>query len=332
VSAGLAELLRPRSDAIHSIAHRVKSRESLRRKLLRPDKIYRALSDVTDVLGIRIVTYFEDATFQVASSIEQALRVHLDHSDDKRRLLHSTEFGYRSLHYVCSLPQHGMEGFRFEIQIRTILQHAWAEIEHDLGYKSPASVPEAIRRRFSRLASLLELADEEFVGIRRHLSEYERSLRADRPEALRGLSIDRVSLEAFARTEFGRNVDAAVARQLALPMDDALFFPDYLIRMLSHVGITRVDALERALADRQDALLRFVPGMNRSGSGSGVAGGWRCWRGSACMRTRGCMGTTGRDWSGCAGMGVEARGRWSGCRDGRTGATSTEREGGRRWC
>jgi len=53
-----------------------------------------------------------------------------------------------------------------EIQVRTILQHAWAEIEHDLVYKSPADIPFRVRRRFASLAGLLEIADREFESLR----------------------------------------------------------------------------------------------------------------------------------------------------------------------
>src|SRR6185503_1723451 len=58
------------------------------------------------------------------------------------------------------------EGWPFEVQIRSILQHAWAEIEHDIGYKSPRALSYPTRRSFARLASLLELADIEFTRLR----------------------------------------------------------------------------------------------------------------------------------------------------------------------
>src|SRR5262249_19774054 len=52
-----------------------------------------------------------------------------------------------------------------EIQVRTVLQHAWAEIQHDIQYKSVTTIPVAIRRRFMALAGLLEIADREFQAI-----------------------------------------------------------------------------------------------------------------------------------------------------------------------
>jgi hypothetical protein len=61
---------------------------------------------------------------------------------------------------------------KFEIQIRTILQHTWAEIEHDLGYKTQNSVPNHIRRKFSILSGTLELIDGAFIDIKDSLNEY----------------------------------------------------------------------------------------------------------------------------------------------------------------
>ncbi|TMR94372.1 GTP pyrophosphokinase [Nonomuraea basaltis] len=106
---------------------------------------------------------------------------------DKRKALDPDRFGYLSLHYVASLDTRRAElaeykrfaNNGFEIQIRSILQHAWAEIEHDLGYKSRLGVPSTTRRRFSRLAGLLELADAEFVSIRDELRLYEKRVESD---------------------------------------------------------------------------------------------------------------------------------------------------------
>ncbi len=92
-----------------------------------------------------------------------------------------------SVHYVVSmnedrlkLPENrGYAGIKCEIQIRTVLQHAWAEIEHDLGYKSEIDIPKDIRRSFSRLAGLLEVADKEFQEIRDFLETYREKVEAE---------------------------------------------------------------------------------------------------------------------------------------------------------
>jgi ppGpp synthetase/RelA/SpoT-type nucleotidyltranferase len=162
----------------HSVTSRIKSKASVRQKLQRPDK-KREFSDLTDVFGVRIITYFQDEVDTVAKLIEREFIVDPENSVDKRSLLDPDRFGYLSLHYVLQLKperytlteNRAYKDIRFELQIRSILQHAWAEIEHDTGYKSESEVPDTVRRRFSRLAGLLELADDEFLGIREELAE-----------------------------------------------------------------------------------------------------------------------------------------------------------------
>ena len=116
------------------ITSRVKGEESLARKLLRPDKTYGSLWEVTDLVGVRVVTYFEDSIEDIASLVEKSFGIDYTNSTNKMNIAEHDRFGYRSLHYICYLKDD--PEFRFEIQIRTILQHAWAEIEHDLGYKA----------------------------------------------------------------------------------------------------------------------------------------------------------------------------------------------------
>ena len=105
-----------------------------------------------------------------------------ENSSDKRVLIKEDAFGYLSLHYICSLPfgdkwPDEICGKKFEIQIRTILQHAWSVIQHDIGYKSDFGVPREIRRQFARLAGLLELADDEFVRARDNMVGYTEDIR-----------------------------------------------------------------------------------------------------------------------------------------------------------
>ncbi|MCA9797214.1 MAG: RelA/SpoT domain-containing protein, partial [Candidatus Eremiobacteraeota bacterium] len=107
----LARLQEARLD-ISGIIARVKSIDSLRGKLQRPDRTYASLDQVHDLLGLRVVTYFEDGVEDVADVIEKNYDVDWQHSIDKGRQLDPTQFGYRSLHYVCAFPRAFAGGFQ----------------------------------------------------------------------------------------------------------------------------------------------------------------------------------------------------------------------------
>jgi len=193
---------------IHSITSRVKNENSLIGKVTRPGKNYKNLDEITDIVGIRITTYFSDHVDLISDLISREFKVDNDNSIDKRQAIAPDRFGYMSLHLVVEhstgrtkLPEYrNFKGVRFEIQIRTILQHAWAEIEHDIGYKSKAQVPHALRRRFSRLSGLLELADEEFFAIRNEIEGYKSSLESNITEDPSSVLLDLDSLESFINT------------------------------------------------------------------------------------------------------------------------------------
>ena len=156
-----------------SIESRIKTEDSLAGKLERKGNKYKSLADITDILGVRLITYYIDDVDKVATAIERLFDVDWENSIDKRKIHDIDSFGYLSLHYVCST-----EGFpfRFEIQMRTVLQHAWANLDHDTGYKSGVEIPKRYMRSMSRLAGMLELIDEEFSKIRSEITDYRRKI------------------------------------------------------------------------------------------------------------------------------------------------------------
>jgi putative GTP pyrophosphokinase len=247
---------------IHSVTARVKPRSSLAEKLARPDRSYGGLWDVTDLVGLRVITYFEDHVDRVGQIIEGRLPVRFADSVDKRTRRDAGAFGYRSLHYVCKMGGGGAkllhDEAHCELQVRTVLDHAWAEIEHDLGYKPREAVPASTRRRLHRLAGLLELADQEFVAVRRELEEYARLL----PERLacdgEGLPLDRVSLAPLLDCDEVSEADRAVARALGMELGAEPFHPDYLIRMLAQSGITSTADVRRGVREHGASIAVMV--------------------------------------------------------------------------
>ena len=156
---------------VTAVEGRVKTRESLAGKLELKGAKYAQLSDVTDLVGARIITFYTDDVDRIASMAEQLFEIDWENSVDKRRLHQLDSFGYNSLHYICRLPGYN---FLYELQLRTTLQHAWAAINHDTGYKSGIEIPKEYMRRMNRLAGLLEMADDEFSRIRTEITDYRR--------------------------------------------------------------------------------------------------------------------------------------------------------------
>ena len=175
VKATLENVFRQSGLIVAAIESRVKTEGSLAGKLEIKGSKYASLADITDIVGVRVITFYIDDVDKVASAVERLFKVDWENSVDKRKIHEIDSFGYMSLHYICS-----MDGFpyRFEIQMRTVLQHAWANMNHDTGYKSGVEIPLEYRRSLSRLAGLLELADEQFSEIRADLADYRRRIQA----------------------------------------------------------------------------------------------------------------------------------------------------------
>lgn len=275
-------VLSPRGIQTHSISFRAKSVESLAEKITRPDKSYATIEEITDLAGVRITTYFADDVDRVAEVLRAEFSIDPDASVDKRQYADPDRFGYRSLHYVISLgPNRAalaeyakFAGLKCEIQLRSILQHAWAEIEHDLGYKSAAGVPAELRRKFARIASLLELADDEFSSIRTALSQYEKSVPEKIRSAPQTVDLDLPSFRAlYTLPSAVTSLDDAVAAAGNLQLTSKLRRADSLVQRLHSFGIRSVDKLEKVALAERSTVQDFVRYWMRSSEGKEVDAG-----------------------------------------------------------
>jgi|ERR1035437_975025 ppGpp synthetase/RelA/SpoT-type nucleotidyltranferase len=139
----VAELISNASYKPHSITSRAKERSSLQTKLQKENSNYKSLADITDVAGVRVTTYFHDEVDRIAEILGKEFEILPEHSVDKRAALDPDQFGYLSLHYVVrlsparrSLPEYRrFEKLLCEIQIRSILQHAWRKLNMILATK-----------------------------------------------------------------------------------------------------------------------------------------------------------------------------------------------------
>lgn len=186
VMASIKQALTHNEVEVTAVEGRIKQKSSLIGKLIRKGHKYHTLDDITDLVGFRVITLFSDDVDRVASYMEKMFDIDWGESIDKRKMHEMSSFGYNSLHYICRIPktmyedkQHPeLNDIRFEVQMRSTLQHAWAAMNHDLGYKSEIETPPEYMRMFGRLAGMLELADEEFSRIRISIASYRRRMEA----------------------------------------------------------------------------------------------------------------------------------------------------------
>ncbi|GAA5531904.1 GTP pyrophosphokinase family protein [Deinococcus aluminii] len=263
VVAHVTDLLKAAGLNIHHVTGRVKRPASLADKLRRKPGRYHTLDDVTDLVGVRVITYFANDVNVVARLMEEHHVVDWDNSIDKSKMHDPDRFGYLGVHYVLRaepdlVPR--LAGTRYEVQIRSILQHAWAEIEHDLGYKNPEAVPSEVRRRFYRLAGLLEMADEEFMALHSLGHDYAATLPARIAEDPESVFIDAHSMTYLLGAAPIRDLDGQLAAALHVPL--LVNWPDRerpqrLASLLHYVGVHSVGLLLKELGRHAAEVERF---------------------------------------------------------------------------
>jgi len=223
------------------------------------------LTEITDQIGLRVITYLHSDVTAVAQLLGDQLAI-LDDRDMGVETASQGRFGYASRHLLVTpgagralpTPYDGLRGRTAQVQVRTVLQHAWAEFEHAIRYKG--TIPEEdqpdLDRRFTLAAGLLELADREFMLIRDKLV----ASRAEHQRPEEDASDPRIiaeDLAAFLASEYS---DAGWSRQ-----DHYAWMSGLLLEL----GITSLDELGSLLASVDSAEIdarmayKYPPGAVR---------------------------------------------------------------------
>jgi len=152
-------------------------------KAWRKPKYINPICQITDLCGARVITETEEEAGAFCEFVRSTFIIDEVNSVDKRSELRCDEFGYLAVHFVVKIdpkrlpqiPAAALEpllGLKAEIQVKTILGHAWASISHDRVYKSDFKVPEPLKRDLHRVAALLEDADRAFGQAIRDLEKF----------------------------------------------------------------------------------------------------------------------------------------------------------------
>lgn len=144
-----------------TVSHRVKTAQSLLKKMLHYKKHY---ADLSDKLGLRIVAHFLSDLERSDLIIQDKFNGRIKKRENKKETMDDSTFGYQAIHYDICDPE---ENIIYEIQLRTVCQNAWSELAHVLSYKPDTDnyIDHEVRREINALSALMEIADNQFQKI-----------------------------------------------------------------------------------------------------------------------------------------------------------------------
>ncbi|MDX8517202.1 GTP pyrophosphokinase [Mesorhizobium dulcispinae] len=247
------------------IESRTKTIESLVGKLNRPEKEgkYKSLGDITDLSGLRIVTFYERDVENICRVLEQNFNIDNENSVDKRKTMESDRFGYLSVHYVLGLsdirnklPENAnFVHLKAEVQVRTVLQHAWAVLDRKLRYNTKSAIPKEIKRKLFLVSAKLEDADSNLTDIDLKVAELRKLYSDELKQGDPSSDINKDSLEVFVQQSkeleriWEQADNAKIASNIELSSDQATKTLGNLIDLLNLIGITNVRQLSQFISE-----------------------------------------------------------------------------------
>lgn len=240
----IGKLLKRGDIQYHSITYRLKEKKSFLKKI--KNKNYdNPLEQVMDLSGIRIIAYTAKDVEKICNIIKNEFIIDYKNSINKANDLEADRVGYLSIHYIAelnktrsNLPEYEpISNIKTEIQVRTLLQHAWAEIEHDRNYKFSGVLPKEIARRFYLIAGVLEMVDREFDLLSVEIDKYAHEIRDKTERGDLDVNIDSTSLLEYMNSKF---------KNIKLYKKDELF-EEYFIKELNNFGIYTLNDIEKII-------------------------------------------------------------------------------------
>lgn len=144
---------------------RIKSFNSFLEKA-QDKKMTDPFKEMTDIIGLRVICLFQSDVNKVKKVIRDTFQIVKE--DDKVKTIPEEVFDYTTTHFDVRLPDFPNDELSqmvFEIQVRTICQHAWCSVSHHLFYKDEKSIDKAIKRDFHAINGLFYVADTHFEMI-----------------------------------------------------------------------------------------------------------------------------------------------------------------------
>lgn len=158
--------------SIESYKSRIKSAKSMKNKLAinnLPITCEKAITELTDTVGIRIICRFIDDVYVVANWFSQ--QDNLEVIAIKDYISCAKPNGYRSYHMITQLTIHNQKKIFVELQMRTISQDCWASLEHQMKYKKEIKNQKIIQDELKRCADEMASTDISMQTIKELISE-----------------------------------------------------------------------------------------------------------------------------------------------------------------
>jgi len=228
------------------IQKRIKTWSSIKDKILDQNLKLKSIEQLQDLIGLRTVFLYTRDLKLIEGIIKRTFIVKKQYDTSDK--LAENQFGYSSIHFVIQFPKDWLKvpslsefgKFSAEIQIRTLAQHIWSEVSHELQYKSKVDVPKNLIRPIYRASALLETVDLEFERLLYEREEYRKQIDEKIDQELNVDNIEQI-LDSL------------------LPSENKYFFEEYaqLHKEMLKKGIKTTEQLKSFVKDNIEWVIEY---------------------------------------------------------------------------